>query len=145
MKQKNSISENRIWVIVNYASLVAALVFFYTGRYYQWSVTFISLTSVFATLFVISFIQAFIKTRFWKMVHTSYNNLDEREKQVVLNSLRYSYSIFAILCIVIMYVFAVVNIRPFDVLLAATMLYLAHTLPGAIVGWREKPINDGNE
>lgn len=72
------------------------------------------------------------------MVHTSSKNLDEREMQVVLNALRYSYSIFTIVCLLIIYVFAIVEYQPIDVLLAGGLLYLAHSLPAAIVGWNEK-------
>ena len=74
------------------------------------------------------------------MVHTSLKNLDEREMQVVLNALRYAYSIFAIICLIIIYAFAIAEYQPIDVLLAGGLLYLAHTLPAAIVDWNEKVI-----
>ncbi|MFC2088211.1 hypothetical protein ACFLSX_01290 [Calditrichota bacterium] len=86
----------------------------------------------------VSFLKAFIKTSFWKMVHTSNQNLDEREKQIVLNALKYSYSIFTVICLVIIYVFAVVKPDFVDVVLAGGLLYLAHTLPATIVGWKEE-------
>ncbi len=78
------------------------------------------------------------------MVHTSSKNLDEREMQVVLNALRYAYSIFAIICLIIIYAFAIAEYQPIDVLLAGGLLYLAHTLPAGIVGWKEKNIATEN-
>ena len=66
--------------------------------------------------------------------------LDEREIQVVLKSLRISYSIFTIFCLIIIYGFALIASDPVDVLIAGTLLYMAHTLPAAVVGWNEKNI-----
>jgi hypothetical protein len=89
-------------------------------------------------MFVFSFNKAFIKTKYWKMVHTKSKNLDEREMNVVLNALKYSYSIFTILCLVIIYSFAIFEFYPIDVVLAGGLLFLAHILPASIVGWNEK-------
>lgn len=61
-------------------------------------------------------------------------------KQVMLNSLKYSYSAFTIIVLVIVYGFAIAEQGPIDVVIAACLLYIAHTLPAAIVGWKEKII-----
>ena len=74
------------------------------------------------------------------MVHTSYKNLDEREMLVILNALKYAYSIFTIICLIIIYAFAITEYYQIDILLAGGLLLLAHTLPAAIVGWNEKYI-----
>jgi len=60
--------------------------------------------------------------------------------QVMLVSLKYSYSIFSIVTLIIIYGFAVVEQGPIDVVIAACLLYLAHTLPAAITGWKENVI-----
>jgi len=75
------------------------------------------------------------------MVHTSSKSLDEREMQVVLSAVRYAYGIFAIICLILIYAFAVAEKQAIDVLLAGALLYLAHTLPAAIIGWKEKYLN----
>jgi len=138
MKYQESRKQNRVWILLNYLSLIAAMVFFYTGKYFQWPISSIIFGIGSVAIFLITFLRFFIKTKYWKMVHTSYKNLDEREMQVVLNALRYAYSIFTIVCLVIIYAFAIAEYHPIDVLLAGGLLYLAHTLPAAIVAWNEK-------
>ena len=141
MEQQNSRKQNRAWISLNYFSLIALIVFFYTGKYFQWPISLVIFEIGSVVIFLISFLKAFIKTKYWKMVHTSYKNLDEREMQVVLNALRYAYSIFTIVCLIIIYAFAIAEYHPIDVLLAGGLLYLAHTLPAAIVAWNEKNIS----
>jgi len=135
MEQQNFRTKNRFWILLNYLSLIAVLVFFYTGKYMQWPMLVIILEIGSLAVLLISFYSAFIKTKFWKFVHTPSKNLDERETQVVLNGLKYSYSIFAIVCLIVIYTFAIIDYHPIDVLLAGALLLLAHTLPAAIVGW----------
>ena len=135
MEQENFRKQNRCWISLNYLSLIAVLVFFYTGKYFQWPIFSVIFEIGSVAILIISFLKAFIRTKFWKLVHTSYKNLDEREMQVVLNSLKYSYSIFAIVCLIVIYTFAIIDYHTIDILLAGALLLLAHTLPAAIVGW----------
>jgi len=144
MEQQNFRKQNRYWILLNYLSLIAVLVFFYTGKYFQWPILSVIFELGSVAIFIISFLKAFIRTKFWKLVHSSYKNLDEREMQVVLNSLKYSYSIFTIACLIIIYTYAIIEFHPIDILLAGGLLYLAHTLPAAIVGWNEKYIASEN-
>ncbi len=145
MEQQNFRKQNRYWILLNYLSLIAILVFFYTGKYFQWPIFSVISEIGSLTIFIISFFRAFIKTKFWKMVHTSSKNLDEREMQVVFNALKYAYSIFTIVCLIIIYAFAIAEYQPIDVLLAGGLLYLAHTLPAALVGWNETNIATEND
>jgi hypothetical protein len=138
MEQRNFRKKNRYWIILNYLSLTAVLVFFYSGKLLQWPHLIIILEIGSLVIYIISFIRTFIRTKYWKMVHTSLKNLDEREIQVVLNGLKYSYSIFAIVCLIIIYIFAFIEYHPIDILFAGALLLLAHTLPAAVVGWNEK-------
>jgi len=142
MKQKNSMSKQnrKLWIIINYLSIIFILGFFYAGKYYNWPLLMIVCEAVSFLLLIISFIKVYINTRLWKMSHTSANNLDERQLQVMLISLKYSYSIFTIITLLVIYGFAVAELGPIDVVLAICLLYLAHTLPAAIVGWKEKVI-----
>ena len=73
-------------------------------------------------------------------ITTNSKNLDEREVSVVLNGLKYSYSIFTITIIILLYVVAFLNLQIFDVMFAGGLLYLAHILPAVVIGWYEKTI-----
>ncbi len=144
MKNQNSITQNRVWIILNYLSLVAGMLLFYAVKIYHLSLSFLMFEIGIFAIFLFSLFKAFIQTKFWKIVHTSSKKLDEREFQVVLNALRYAYGIFVIICLVIIYAFAVAEYHPIDVVLAGGLLYLAHTLPAAIIGWNEKIITMDN-
>ncbi len=142
MKQKKSMSKQsrKLWIIVNYLSIIFILGFYYAGKYYDWSTLLLVGEVVSIILLIISFVAGYIKTHLWKMSHTSSKNLDERQLQVMLVSLKNSYSIFSIVTIIIIYGFAVVEKGPIDVVIAVCLLYLAHTLPAAITGWKENVI-----
>ena len=140
MKNQKSKKQNRIWILLNFISLIAGISLFYMVKIYHWPLSYLLFEIVILVIFLISLNKAFIVTKFWKMVHTSSKNLDERELQLVLNALRYAYGIFAVICLVIIYAFAIADYQPIDVILAGGLLYLAHTLPAAIVGWNEKVI-----
>ena len=142
MKQENSMSRQsrKLWIMVNYLSIILILSFFYAGKYYDWLALVLVGEAVSVLLFVVSFVKVYIKARLWKITHTSNKNLDERQLQVMLSSLKYSYSAFTIITLVIIYGFAVAQKGPIDVVMAACLLYLAHSLPAAIIGWKEKVI-----
>ena len=57
---------------------------------------------------------------------------------MVSNSLRVSYSVFTIVTMLIIYAFAVIEKGPIDVVVAAGLLYFAHILPTALLGWTGK-------
>jgi len=138
MKNQQLRKQNRVWILLNYLSVIAGLLLFYSVKIYHLPLSYLLLEILIFAFFLISLFKAFIKTKFWKMVHMSPKNLDEREMQVVLNALRYSYSIFTIVCLLIIYVFAIAEYQPIDVVLAGGLLYLAHLLPASIIGWNEK-------
>ena len=142
MKQENSMSKQnrKLWIILNYLSIIFILSFFYAGKYYNWPALVVVCEAASFLLLIFSFIKVYIKTPLWKMSHTANKNLDERELQIMLNALKYSYSIFTIITLVVIYGFAVAEKGPIDVVIAVCLLYMAHTLPAAIVGWREQVI-----
>ena len=89
-----------------------------------------------------SFITLYIKTKIWKLVHTKIEKLDEREIQLTHESLRYSYSIFTVVSLLVLLIFAL-TIKDYDSLLMIIcigLLYLAHTLPAAIIAWKQKDV-----
>ena len=138
MKKQNFRVQNRIWILLHYFSLIGVLIFYYSGKYLHWPIATVIFEIGFLVILLISFFRVFIKTKFWKMVHTSSKNLDEREILAVLNGLKSSYSIFTVTCLIIIFIFALIGYHRIDVLLAGALLLLAHTLPAAIVGWNER-------
>jgi mannose/fructose/N-acetylgalactosamine-specific phosphotransferase system component IIC len=130
-------SKNRMWISLNLISFILLLVFYYMAKNNQWQQNFMIGSAFALLLFVISVYAGFIKTNFWKMVHSKSKNLDEREFSVVLKAIKFSYSIFAILCIVLIYGLAFTQFLLVDVVLGAGLLYLAHILPAVVVGWNE--------
>ena len=142
MNQTNSMTmQNRkLWIVINYLSIILVLGFFYICKYYGWPIFAIVGGAASLILLIFSFVKVFVKTQLWKLAHTSNKNLDERQLQVMLSSLKYSYSAFTIITLVIIYGFAIAEQGPIDVVIAACLLYFAHTLPAAIVGWKEKII-----
>ncbi len=132
--------KNRLWVLINYTALVCLLILFYAGKLTGWPVSLIVLEAVSILVFLYSFSRGFLQTGYWKLVHTSQAQLDEREVQLVLQAVRYAYAAFTIIALVLIYAFALAKFHPIDVLLAGGLLYLAHTLPAAIAGWSEKII-----
>lgn len=140
MEQKISKTNRRIWIVINYMSVIFILTIFYAGKNLEWP-SYVLISGIVAIIvFVFSFIQVFIGTSLWKMVHASDEILDERQIKVVLSSLKYSYRTFTIVCLAIIYGFAVAEQGPIDVVLASCLLYFAHTLPAIIVGWLEKEV-----
>ena len=140
MSKISGSKKNRVWIILNYFSLILCLLVFYAGKFLSWPAIAIIMQIGFGTLFIWSFFQAFIRNNLWRMVHIADKYLDERELQVVLRALRFSYSIFTITTLVIIYGYAIAEKGPIDVLLAAALVLFAHTLPAAVIGWRERVI-----
>lgn len=140
MYHQISKSKRRNWIFLNFFSLALILVFFYAGKYFEMPVLFFTGGTIALVLLIISFRNGFVKTKLWRMVHSKKEDLDERQTAVVLNALRFSYVAFVILCLVIIYGFALVNRGPINVLIAACLLYSAHVLPAVIIGWTEKEI-----
>ncbi|MFC1730730.1 hypothetical protein ACFL6I_10395 [candidate division KSB1 bacterium] len=141
MEQEISKRKRRIGIIVNYLSLIFIIILIQAGKPYGLD-TALLLTGALGALIVglISFISVYWKTRLWRLVHTSFKELDERQIHVVYNSIRYSYGIFCILCLIIIYFNAIVEKTNIDISTAGGFLYLAHILPASIIAWTEKEV-----
>jgi hypothetical protein len=135
--------QNRRWgVMVNFTALILTVFVFELIKYGAglslWAG--LSLIVLFLIMLVTSFAYTFGMTGLWSLTHKKTRSLDERENQVVTNSVKISYSIFTIFVILMIYIFAVLGMGPFDVVIAATLLYLAHILPTSILAWTEKEV-----
>lgn len=128
--------------MINYISLIMALIFFELIKYATgiplWAG--LSLIGVFLLILVVSFIYVYVRSGLWSLTHKKTENLDEREIQVVTHAIRISYTIFVILVIALVYLFAIFGLETVDVVIAATLLYLAHIIPTSILAWTEKEV-----
>ena len=136
MTRKN----RQFWIIINFITLLLVIFIYYSGKTINWPLWLLITGGIVAILFFTSFIKAYVKTGLWKFSHSKDTSLDERELHVMLNALKYSYGGFTVITLLIIYGFALAEKGPIDVVIAACLLYLAHVLPAAIIGWREKVV-----
>ena len=138
-------SDRRTSVILNYLSAVVIAAVVDMRGTLGWGALPVILAACGAlALGLATFIRVFWRTRLWKITHAGFRGLDERQVQVVYGALRNSYSIFAIVCLVILYVNSVLETGHIPILVAALVLYLAHTLPAAVLAWTEREILTGS-
>lgn len=136
-------SSRRAGVIINYVSISLSLLLFYIGTDKGWSVPLIAGEVVALIVAFATFISVHIRTRLWKLVHSSVEVLDERQVQITHGSLRHSYSVFSITCLAILLYIAITETRgcgSLGALLPGSMIYFAHTLPSSILAWTEKEV-----
>ncbi|MEA1980911.1 MAG: hypothetical protein U9N54_08055 [candidate division Zixibacteria bacterium] len=130
----------RLHVVLNYFCIIAIIVFFAIGKIHGWSSSILIVIGLIAAVGLISFITLYIKSKVWKLVHAKIDKLDEREVQLTHESLRLSYSIFTVVSLLVLLIFAV-TAKEYDSLIMIIfigLLYLAHTLPAAIIVWKQK-------
>ena len=133
---KNVIKQ-RLNLVLNYLSLLIILVIFYAIKNSDISRSFLLLEIVPIVLLVWSFINVFSKTGFWKLAHPHKSELDERELLLVYKATSMSYGIFSTVTLLVIYCYAIFLKGPIDVVLAAALLYIAHTLPAAILACKK--------
>ncbi len=142
MSIRASQSKRRALVVLNYFVMFALIAVIYTGEMYGGS-TFIAVAAICLMLLtVLSFVFLHARTRLWWLTHTKIENLDERQQGITHESLRYSYGIFTVLSLALLLVIALAaqEYDPNLIVVFAALHYLAHTLPGSILAWREKEV-----
>ncbi len=132
-------SSRRLGVVINYAAIILFLLFFYLGKYHGWNVPVAAAAIAAVIVVLVTFIVMHVKTRLWMLVHTRVEKLDEREIQITLESLRRAYGIFAVTNLLVLLWIAVSAGRDDSmfILIFASLLYLAHTLPASILAWTQ--------
>jgi hypothetical protein len=115
---------------------------FYLVRAGVWDRLFLILELLPVTIIILSFRTAFGQSKLWELTHSSIEKLDEREVELVYKATTKSYPIFAILCVILIDAFELMGLGSIDVVLAAFLLYFAHTLPAAIIAWNQKVITE---
>lgn len=137
-------SDRRTSVILNYLSVAVIAIVVDMREALGWGTVPVILAACGAlALGLVTFIRVFWRTRLWKITHAGFKGLDERQVQVVYGALRNSYWIFAVVCLVILYLNALIEQGHIPVLVAGAVLYSAHTLPAAVVAWTEKEVLTG--
>ena len=137
-------SDRRTSVILNYLSVAAIAIVVDMRDVLGWGAVPVLLVACVAlALGLVTFMRVFWRTRLWKITHSGFKRLDERQIQVVYGAIRNSYWVFTIVCLAILYANAVAEKGNIPVLVAGSMLYLAHTLPAAVVAWTEKEVLTG--
>lgn len=134
----------RTMLILNYGALLLMNAAFY----YAFIKDPAHLVDLFGIFFLIvtavTFRPLFWKTGIWKLTHEHGGNLDEREVSVTREALSDSYGWFAVICLLIMLVQSIISrmsICPkytITVPLVVSLLYLAHTMPGAFIAWKNQ-------
>ena len=137
-----SIANRRIWVLINYLSVVLLMMSFYFSKAIGMAAVIITGLALAGLIGIISFMVVHINTGLWKLTHSKSDKLDERQILVTHEALRHSYGIFAIISLVVLLALALLEGK-YDVTLIvifAGLLYLAHTLPSSILAWTEKEV-----
>lgn len=140
MKTGVSLKRRRFWVVVNYLVLLIYLVMFHYWEGMRSEYVIFGVTAAMLIILVVSFIQVHVKTRMWILTHSKTEKLDEREIQLTYGSLRYSYSILAVVCLSLMYVNGIVDKGGFSALVVGSLVYFAHTLPASVIIWTQEKI-----
>jgi len=142
MSVRTSKAKRRALVIVNYFTLFALIGTIYAAEMYGGSNAMAISIWALVIVAILTFVLLHARTRLWWMTHTKIENLDERQKEVTHESLRYSYGIYTVLSLVLLFVIALAagDYDPNLIVAFAALHYLAHTLPGAILAWREREV-----
>lgn len=146
MEAAISQSKRKMWVVINYFALLLLIASFYTADRIGLTALTISAGSFAILAVVVSFIQVYARTGLWRFVHTRAENLDEREMLMTYESLRHSYGLFAVICLVV-FLFAELVTKEFGggyklalMPVIAALIYLAHVLPASVIAWTEREI-----
>lgn len=141
MSKSPGIMNRRFGVVLNLIGLIGVIFSFYHGYLYEWSLFHTITLGISLAILLFSFLRYYIVTGLWRFVHTGSENLDERQIAVSRESLRYAYSIFTIISLVILLAISLYSGKEINlIVIFASLLYLAHTLPAAIIAWTEKEI-----
>jgi len=132
-------SKRRMLIVINLICLVLLVLIFELIKSGFFTQKHLILEIAPIAILISTYIQLFGKTGLWKFTHKPYDKLDEREAQLSNRSLRFSYSFFTILSLALLYTYNLWGLK-INVVLIASLLYLAHTLPAFFISWTEKAI-----
>jgi len=139
MELNKSLNKRRFGVIVTLLSLISIVSIFEYGRLEQWNAVLQIFSIILIVVFIISFVFTFIKTGLWRFTHKPLKNLDEREIKLTSKSLRYAYSFFTIVVLLLLLSFALFE-KPIHVVFVVFLILFAHLLPASVIAWSEKTV-----
>jgi len=144
MNKRNSLGRRRAGVVFNYLCTLLLLFLFYSSSILGWDKWTVAAGMIVLISFVIvSFIIVHLKTGLWRLTHSRVEKLDERQVKVTLEAVRLSYTIFSIVCLVLIlaaFVAADFGFTLINAAVFAILLYIAHTLPSSVLAWTEKEV-----
>ncbi len=147
MNNEKARARRRGELVVNYLCLFIMNVCFYFVYQQEGMNHLLDAVGIGAfALVAITFVRVHYRTGLWKLIHTKTAALDERQLQITHGALSRSYGWFAVICLVIMLVHAVVYRLALGVgfvitvPLVTSLIYLAHTLPASILAWTEMEV-----
>jgi hypothetical protein len=153
MTRERARTEVRGWVMTNYgftlfAVMIPAL-FKALNPNWLWAALIILVT---LAGIVFSQDRAFGRTGLWSLTHAKPNTLDERERAVTHQALATSYSWITIIMMIAIYLIFLSHdqmfarylawTKPIAPVLGMALIYVAHTMPAAILGWKQLPAED---
>ena len=153
MGEQFSIKSRRKGVLIMYISTLVFFTLFLIGEYSFWNGLLVSGTLIFFAVACGSLYISIVKPGIWKLYRAKSHKLDEREKGVVLDSVRLSYNIFGVVSICLILA-TVVSVRynllalthrgHFSLGLSLVMFldFLIAVLPPSIIAWREKIVEN---
>ncbi|MEN8225818.1 MAG: hypothetical protein ABFS05_10735 [Bacteroidota bacterium] len=141
MELKESIRKRRIGVMLTLISLAAIASIFEYGRIEQWNIMLQITEIILFVVFVVSLVLTFLRTGLWRFTHKPLKYLDEREIALTSKSLRYAYAFFAVIVLILLLSFSLLE-RPVHIVIVVSLILFAHLLPAAVIAWTEKQIKE---
>jgi hypothetical protein len=131
---------NRIAIILNITSLVSLVVFFELLKANNRNLELLIYGIVPLLVLLITFVKFYIISGLWN--HLRKINKEKR-KEMALESIATSYSIFTITIIITLMIYHFFNV-PLNMILISSLLYLAHIIPAYLANWNKlyKPRNE---
>ena len=139
MEAKILFNNRKIGVLYTYLSLLTILMVFEYAREDGVSLFLKVIEAISILIFIISFIITYVKTGLWRFTHKPIRELDEREIILLSKSLRYSYTSFTILVLLLLMSFTLTN-ASVDMVLVVSLIIFAHLLPASIIAWTEENV-----
>ncbi|MDP8205421.1 MAG: hypothetical protein P9L92_02055 [Candidatus Electryonea clarkiae] len=146
MEATNKLLKGKNGVIINYAGLLAIIICFVVLDQIGWNAGLIAGILITLVITVITYVKVHIKSNLWKLTHSRAEKLDEREVLITHEALSYSYSIFSVICLSILFLIVLsldssfserlTIIRSAAKIIVICMIYFAHTLPSSIIAWK---------
>ena len=155
MNRQFSQGKRRLWVIVNYSSMIVLASMVIAGEYSYWKL-WISLGAVISFIILLtSYLHLYIRTNLAKMVQSKAESLDERELQILHRAHTRSYRALGLISIFFLFILFVTirySLSPithslthrghysFGLVSIMVFNYLIHILPASLIAWSNEEI-----